>query len=296
MDKYIEENRGYITASKLKEFMKSPEHFFLKYIKEVPSLKEKEENHLKIGTAIDDFISYWENAFYKKYFIDEWLNMSEMKERLLKMWQDEELLKWLKKCDFEELLYWDRSKKIRLTAWDWETILWCVNELQRQTLFNKDGWYDCQKTFVWQYKSLKLKWTLDRYKTGEIRDTKSTANITKFIWEWKESLWYDVSMAFYWILTHKATGDKPRLFFDVVQKTFPFPSRIYEIPQWDILWIIENTIVPALDTLDALMKAREETKDESIWKVRQSDFNKLASCDMFPIMESAIQEEVEILQ
>jgi hypothetical protein len=45
-----------------------------------------------------------------------------------------------------------------------------------------------------------------------------------------------------------------------------------------------------------MMKAYEETKDESIWKVRQSDFNKLASCDMYPIMESAIQVEVETLQ
>jgi hypothetical protein len=48
MDKYIEENRGYITASKLKEFMRSPEQYFLKYIKEVPSLKEKEEKHFTL--------------------------------------------------------------------------------------------------------------------------------------------------------------------------------------------------------------------------------------------------------
>jgi hypothetical protein len=79
-------------------------------------------------------------------------------------------------------------------------------------------------------------------------------------------------MSFYWVLKWKATGEKSRLLLDVVQKTFPHPSRIYEIPQGEILNVVEQTIIPALDTLDAMMTAYNETKDESIWKVKQSDF------------------------
>lgn len=296
INSYIEENRGYITASKLKEFMKSPEQFFLKYIKEMPSQKDSDERHFILWTALDDYISYWELEFHKKYFIDEWLTISDMTERLTANWTDPIVLKWLKAWELKELLYWDISSKIRLTAWEWETILWCVREFNRQSLFNKNWWYETQKTFIWAYKSLKLKWTLDRYKTGELRDTKTCANIWKFIWEWKDILWYDVSMAFYWVLVWKATWDKPKTILDVVQKTFPFPSRSYEIPNEHIFWIVENTIIPALETLDAMMIARNETKNEDLWKVRQRDFSKLIQCDMYPIMESAIQETFEILQ
>lgn len=298
MDKYIEENRWYITASKLKDFIKSPEFFYLKYIKEVPALREKEEKHFTIGTAIDDFISYWETIFYQKYFIDEWLKKQDLEERLALL-HEPEIYKWLKVDELKELLYWDISKKIKLTAWDGETVLWCVNELQRQKLFKKDGWYTCQKTYIGKYKGLKLKGTLDRdilWENSEIRDTKSCASINSFIWDWKEKLWYDVSMTFYWILKKVATGEKSKLYFDVVQKTFPYPSRIFEIPEWIIEETLDQTIIPALDTLDAVMKAWEETWDESVWKVKQSDLKKLSSCDLYPIMETTIQDDIEILQ
>lgn len=296
INSYIEENRWYITASKLKEFMKSPEQFFLKYIKELPSPKDSDERHFILWTAIDDFISYWELEFHKKYFIDEWLTIAETTERLISIWIDPIVLKWLKAPDLKEMLYWDISSKIRLTAWEWQTVLGCVRELNRQPLFNKDWWYECQKTFIWTYKGLKLKWTLDRYKTGELRDTKSCASISSFIWDWKEKFWYDVSMSFYWVLVWKATGDKPETILDVVQKTFPYASRIYKIPTEQIIATAEHTIIPALDTLDAMMTAWNETKNEDLWKVRQIDFAKLSSCDMYPIMESALQETIENLQ
>ena len=258
----------------------------------MPELKEKEETHFKLWTAIDDFISYGENEFYKKYWIDEGLKKPELEEKLFNMWVD---TTGLKVDDMKAQLYWDTESKTRLTAWEGQTVLGCVNELQRQKLFEKDGGYNCQQTYIWKYKSLQLKWTLDRDRKEEIRDTKSCANINKFIWEWKD-LGYDVSMSFYWVLKWKATGEKSRLLLDVVQKTFPHPSRIYEIPQGEILNVVEQTIIPALDTLDAMMTAYNETKDESIWKVKQSDFWKLASCDLYPVMDTTIQEEIELLQ
>jgi len=293
IDRYIEENRWYITASKLKCFIKSPEDFFLKYIKEIEPLNKKEKKHFKLWQALDDYISYWEKVFNEKYFIDEWLNKWEIEKRLLEQWVD---TKWLLVIELKELLYWDITNKIKLTKLDFETVNWCLNELTRQPLFNKDDKYIYQKTFIWQYKSLKLKCTLDRYKVWEIRDTKTTKSISSFIWDWKSKLLYDVSMSFYWVLINKATNEKSKLLLDVVQKTFPYPSRIFEIPQWDIIETVNQTIIPALDTLDTVMKAWEETKNEDVWKVRQLDFNKLSSCEMYPIMETAIQENIEILQ
>lgn len=54
---YIERNRGYVTASKLKTFIKSPEAYYLEYIKEVP-LEREDSNAFILGTAFDDHLSY----------------------------------------------------------------------------------------------------------------------------------------------------------------------------------------------------------------------------------------------
>ena len=194
------------------------------------------------------------------------------------------------------MLYGDMSEKVRLTALEGATVLGCVKELNRQPLFDKSGEYEYQKTYTCEYKNLKLKGTLDRTAKELIRDTKSCSNINNFIWEWKDQLQYDISMSFYWVLKYQATGEKSKLILDTVQKTFPFPSRIYEIPQGEVINTVNQIITPALDTLASMMTAWEETKDENIWKVKQPDFNKLASCDLYPIMESALQEEYELLQ
>jgi len=71
-DSYIIKNRNFITASKLKDFMKSPEYFFRKYILEQP-IEGEEKKCFKMGTAIDDYISYGVVEFFEKYWIDEGL-------------------------------------------------------------------------------------------------------------------------------------------------------------------------------------------------------------------------------
>ena len=294
-DSYLEENRWFITASKWKCFVNSPEDFFLKYVKEVEPLNDQEKKCFTIGTAIDDLISYWEDVFNKKYFIDQWYLKADLIEKLEDMWED---CTWMKVDDLKDKFYWDVSEKVRLTKTDWNNIFAYYNEFKRQKLFEMSWEYECQKTFIWSYKSLKLKGTLDRFMIAweewMIRDTKTTKWIDSFKWEWDKKLWYDVSMCFYWVLVYCATEKKSRLIFDVIQKTFPFTSRVFEIPQWRIEDVINN-IKESLDTLDACMTAYEKTGDESVWKVRVP-FENLAKCDMYPIMETAIQEEIELLQ
>jgi hypothetical protein len=68
------------------------------------------------------------------------------------------------------------------------------------------------------------------------------------------------------------------------------------MPKEKILQVIEQTIKPMLDTLDAMMTARELTKDESIWKVKTKDFYEIAKDEMYPLLQTAIQTEFEYLQ
>jgi len=292
-DTYIEENRWFITASKLKDFMKSPEQYFLKYVKEKESPDKRDKKHFTIWTALDDLISYWETTFNQKYFVDKWLLKADLVERAnIITWED-----CSKKvvAELKEICFWDLSEKIILTKWDWETLFAMYNELKRQDLFDVNWKYECQKTYTCTYwKNLKLKWTLDRDSKEKIRDTKSTQAIKSFIWDWKDKLHYDFSMAFYWILKYQSTWEKSELWLDVVQKTFPYASRIYKIPEQTTLSAIED-IKWALNTLDSIMTAYNETKDENVWKVK-TPFTQQIDCDFYSLMETTIQKEVEILQ
>jgi PD-(D/E)XK nuclease superfamily len=67
---YIEKNRDFVTASKLKTFIKSPEAYYLQYIKEVPSPRETSKA-FTLGTAFDDALSYGAIEWNKKYFVDD---------------------------------------------------------------------------------------------------------------------------------------------------------------------------------------------------------------------------------
>ena len=296
-DKYIEENRDFVTASKLKEFVKSPEAYFLKYVKEEESPDKREKKHFVLWTALDDLISYWKEKFNEKYFVDEWLLKAELVERAnIITWED-----CSKKvvAELKEICFWDLSEKTRLTKWDWETIFSMYAELNRQELFDINWEYEPQKTYTCSYgQNLKLKWTLDRdwkwNNKEKLRDTKSTASIKSFIWEWKDKLHYDFSMAFYWILKYQATWIKSELFLDVVQKTFPYASRVYQIPEQTTLAAIEE-IKEALNTLDSIMTAYEKTWDENVWKVK-TPFALQIECDFYSKMETTIQKNVEILQ
>lgn len=83
---YIEENRGVITASKLKCFLRNPEEYYLQYVKEV-DLEQEDKRHFIVGSAFDDLVSYGEEFFLEKYYIDEWLVVEDLKVKLIeKFW------------------------------------------------------------------------------------------------------------------------------------------------------------------------------------------------------------------
>jgi len=56
MNKYVEENRGYITPSKLKLYLKDRNLFKLVYVDEVDTSYIKDSPALATGTMIDQYV------------------------------------------------------------------------------------------------------------------------------------------------------------------------------------------------------------------------------------------------
>lgn len=65
-DTYIAKNRGRITPSKIKCFLKCKHAYYLKYIKEVPVVEERSKP-LVLGSALDYLLTYGADSFAEHY-------------------------------------------------------------------------------------------------------------------------------------------------------------------------------------------------------------------------------------
>ena len=77
---YIEENRKFVTASKLKDFLRSPYLFKIKYIDEVDLNEEK--RHFVVGTAFHYLMEFGREKRLEKYYIDDWLVKTKIVEKI----------------------------------------------------------------------------------------------------------------------------------------------------------------------------------------------------------------------
>lgn len=307
-DTYIIKNRGFITASKLKDFMKSPEYYFRKYILE-QNIDAEEKTCFKLGTAIDDLISFGQEKFEEKYFIDEGLLKPELEALAIKKGIPLEAKESV--VTLREKIYW--NYKIRLTPWEGTIVKRVIKEFSRQKLFDYNGKYETQRTFTGSYKSLKLQGTLDRFRIIKedkdsihihIRDTKTTWNITKFKFQAVAELGYDTSMSFYNLLTIlelKREKQNPNLkinatlTLDACQTTGQYPSRYVHIPPELVEGKIKKTIIPALDTLNTMTEYWEKHKDPSLFLVK-TPFEDTIDLDLYGEMETTIQDEFDWLE
>lgn len=207
-DDYISVNDWYITASKLKTYARNPEEYKLQYVDKI-ELEQEKKRHFILGTAIDDLLTYrinfgsnekysfesnpvfwlvtdlqiklrvndsvdedqsWIRRRLKKYYIDEWLVVDELKSELLKLpidqryWYTDTAIRSLKLNQLRSL-YYERGMqdRIRLTPWEAKTVLGMYQEVMRQPnmdIFNRWGTQVCIET---KYHGAKIRWTLDRF-------------------------------------------------------------------------------------------------------------------------------------
>ncbi len=242
---YLDKNRGFVTASKLKYFLTyGPEAYYYKFVKEI-IIDEEEKDYYLVGTAFDDLLSYGEDAWWNKYYIDEWLLKEDLIAKCKGNWLDT-------KGSVTELrsrIYWD---KIRLTQLQWEQVLWMYREAKRQPLV--DLWnplYMHQKDIECEFEWMKLKGTLDRLSLEDkmIRDRKTAWQFQNFEYNIETTFDYILSMAFYYTLVKVNYKIDCEVILDVFGKSKPYPYMWYQLDKVRLLSSLENKIIPWLRAL-----------------------------------------------
>jgi len=249
---YIEDNRWYITASKLKYFLSYwPEAYKLKYIDEI-IVEEEEKDYFTVWNAFDDLVSYWEEKFFEKYYIDEWLLKADLIEKL---WED------YKKMSVYELRKEYYGDKIRLTIWQWEQILWMYKETKRQPLADVWSDYMVQEEIIAEFEWLPLRMKLDRLNLEKklIRDWKTTGMFQNFEYNIETTFDYILSMAFYYVWVKVKYWESCDVILDVLWKQRPYPYMWYKLDKQKLLDSVENKIKPWL-------RALKECIDTWIWE------------------------------
>lgn len=301
IQEYLEKNRWFITASKLKYFLTfGPEAYYWKFIKEFP-LDEAEKDYYLVGTAFDDLVSYWEEYFFDKYYIDEGL----LKEDLIRRCEELGLNTWGKVEDLRERLYWS---KIKLTKLQGDNVFGMYNEIKRQPLVEFwDPSYKAQVDIECEFEGLQLKWTLDRLSLEKkiIRDWKTSGQFQSFEYNLETTFDYILSMAFYYVLVKVNYNIDCDVVLDVLWKSKPYPYMWYKLDKPRLLSSLENKIIPGL-------RALKECQDKNEWKsvhpigyVTQNKYwdiieyhawdpiarTKLMECEYYPYLEGSVASD-----
>ena len=237
---YIERNRGYITASKLKTFLTYwPEVYYKQYVEEL-KLDDDNKDYFILWTALDDLLSYGEADFYKKYALKEKMLKADLEKALNN--KGIEFMRWTKVTELESLYYWD---KVLLSPSMWEKIIGMYKELKRQPLADLGSEYDTQVELTAEYKGLKLKWTLDRFSKDKslIRDWKTSWNLNYFEYNLDNTFDYVLSMSFYYILVKLNHSIECDVILDVVGSTPPYAFYSYKLDKTQLFDKIESKIL-----------------------------------------------------
>lgn len=248
-DHYVIRTRWHQTASKVKCFMKSPEEYHIRYNLELPELTEKDNRHFVIWKAFDDLLSYWMEKFNENFYIDDWLVVDELKQKLIERWENPVEVKAMKLPELRAIYYrdWDR---IRLTPAEWKDVIWMYYEAMRQPQFELNMEYEPQKYFECKYRDkLIISWTLDRHRPGVIRDRKTSWNIDNFERDIENTFDYVTQMSFYYVLAYISTGEECDVYLDIMSKKAPYTSIVYKLSAEKLKRKMQNDLKPALDAM-----------------------------------------------
>lgn len=183
-DNYIEKNRGFITASKIKLFLDSPELYKAVYVDEVDTSNIKTPEAIEDGKMIDEYLLS-SDLFHQNYFLPQGKMLKADYVAALESagieFDPKETVEQLK----EKLL----GDKTVITPAKADMLVGIRKELKRQPLW---AWKPGDKEYLHQvdltmdYRGEQIKGTLDRLyldeenKTAVIRDLKTSG-----------SLWYN---------------------------------------------------------------------------------------------------------
>lgn len=297
---YLEKNRWFITASKLKYFLTfGPEAYYYKFVKEL-ILDEPEKDYYVVWTAFDDLVSYGETYFFDKYYIDEWL----LKDDLIKRSKELGLNTDWKVEDLRKRLYWD---KIKLTQMQWDAVFGMYAEIKRQPLVEFwDQSYKKQVDIECEFEWLKLKWTLDRLSLERkmIRDWKTSWQFQNFEYNLETTFDYILSMAFYYVLVKVNYNIDCDVILDVLGKNKPYPYMWYKLDKPRLLWSLETKIIPWLRALKECYNRNEwysihpisYNTQNKYWDVIEYHVwdpiarTKLMECEYYPYLQWAVAE------
>jgi hypothetical protein len=224
-DPYIEKNRGFITSSKIKEFIRCQRCFKLKYIDEVPDPTEAEEfeerDHFLIGQAIDDYITKGDEEFNKQYRVVARRNKKAA----------------------------DAAGVIELTNTHWRTVKAAADEFYANTLFQ----HKVKKEVIeLEFGGLKIRAELDdiNHEQEKILDLKSTANILTF----DPEDYLDQMTVYNWLVEEKY-GKKYDAMLEVMDKYKYFSRSIPWIYNRHTLEANRGKIMVALGNIKEAMES-----------------------------------------
>lgn len=286
---YLSQNKWFMTASKLKCFIKNPAEFKLRYIDEVEL--ESDKRCFVLGNAFDALVSYWEIDFMGKYYIDDWLVVDELKQKLIELWWDPAEIKKMKLPELR-WMYYNDDEKIRLTPAEGRDIMGMYREAMRQPIL--DMWWEYDKQYLIEstYDWLPIRWTLDRCNIEKwiIRDRKTSWRIDNFAYDMENTFDYVLSMAFYFILAYAEHKVECDVFLDVLGKQSPYPSIVYKLDKIRLLEKVQDTIIPALDFYKECLQKNERPAVHWVSRQPLSRFDIMKS-EYYHLMDCSITDE-----
>lgn len=251
-DSYIEKNRGFITASKIKLFLDSPELYKAVYVDEVDTSNIKTPEAIEDGKMIDEYLLS-SDLFHQNYFLPQGKMLKADYVAALESagieFDPKETVEQLK----EKLL----GNKTVVTPAKADMLVGIRKELKRQPLWDwsPDGnHYQHQVDLEMDYRGKRIKGTLDRLYLDEqegvavIRDLKTSSSLwynnysktTQFVKDLttNDPFHYRLQMAMYvrLIQANYPMVNKIKVLIDAVSTKDPY---YYEAIEYDTNELVE---------------------------------------------------------
>ena len=294
---YVEDNRGYITASKIKLFMKSKEAYKKVYVDEVDTSFLKESKSLENGTIVDSYI-LTPQQFAQDYAILEGTKKDDLIRQCLE--QNIPVEKSDKVDDLKAKLV---GNKQVLTDWEVDMVKGIEAELKRQPLFDFFGKTENQKEIIVEYKGFKLKAKMDRLdlENKKIRDLKTSKDIeyrpmidmSKMEYSLinSDEYQYGFQLSFYAVLCYIQYGEWFDGILDCVKTSGNYAYEAYFYHKDTLKRIASSILFPVLDELIACHQNWDFGEDEE-----RNSRGELLNERYYPILDSAIQKEFRLIE